>query len=122
TVSATTSGVDVRSSEASFNFKAEELGAPPLARTCPAPFQLMPGVADNRSRVGPASGGGLPDNTYLIDGANITNPGFGYLSTEINELDVAEVNLKRAGVSAESGRTGGSIVNVVSRTGSNRLS
>src|SRR3954451_11943484 len=122
TVSATTSGVDVRSSEASFNFKAEELGALPLERTYRGLFQLMPGVADNRSRVGPASGGGLQDNTYLIDGANITNPGFGYLSTEINELDVAEVNLKRAGVSAASGRTGGSIINVVSRTGSNRLS
>jgi len=30
--------------------------------------------------------------------------------------------MKRAGVSAESGRTGGSIVNVISRSGSNRLS
>jgi hypothetical protein len=122
TVTATTSGVDVRSSEASFNFTAEQLSALPLERTYRGLFQLMPGVADNRSRVGPASGGGLQDNTYLIDGANITNPGFGYVSTEINQLDVAEVNLKRAGVSAESGRTGGSIVNVVSRTGSNRLS
>jgi hypothetical protein len=122
TVSATTTGVDVKSSEASFNFKADELSALPLERTYRGLFQLMPGVADNRSRVGPASGGGLQDNTYLIDGANITNPGFGYLSTEINELDIAEVNMKRAGVSAESGRTGGSIINVVSRTGSNRLS
>lgn len=122
TVTATTSGVDVRSSEASFNFKAEELATLPLERTYRGLFQLMPGVADNRSRVGPASGGGLQDNTYLVDGANITSPGFGYLGTEINQLDVAEVNLKRAGVSAESGRTGGSIINVVSRSGSNRLS
>jgi len=122
TVSATTAGIDVKSSEASFNFKADELSALPLERTYRGLFQLMPGVADNRSKVGPASGGGLQDNTYLIDGANITNPGFGYLSTEINELDIAEVNMKRAGVSAESGRTAGSIINVVSRTGSNRLS
>jgi hypothetical protein len=122
TVSATTPAIDVRSSEASFNFKAEELNTLPLDRTYRGLFQLIPGVADNRSRIGPASGGSLQDNTYLIDGANITNPGFGYLSTEINELDIAEVNLKRAGVSAESGRTGGAIVNVVSRSGSNQLS
>ncbi len=121
-VTAATPAIDVRSSEASFNFKADELNALPLERTYRGLFQLIPGVADNRSRVGPASGGSLQDNTYLIDGANITNPGFGYLGTEINELDIAEVNLKRAGVSAESGRTGGSIVNVISRSGSNQLS
>lgn len=122
TVTAATPAVDVRSSEASFNFKADELNTLPLERTYRGLFQLIPGVADNRSRVGPASGGSLQDNTYLIDGANITNPAFGYLSSEINQLDVAEVNLKRAGVSAESGRTGGSIVNVISRSGSNQLS
>jgi len=122
TVTATTSGIDVHSTEAGFNFKADELRSLPLERTYRGLFQLLPGVADNRSRVGPASGGSLQDNTYLVDGANVTNPGFGYLSTEINELDIAEVNLTRAGVSAESGRTGGAIVNVISRTGSNRLS
>ena len=122
TVTAMTPAVDVRSSEASFNFKANELNALPLERTYRGLFQLIPGVADNRSKIGPASGGSLQDNTYLIDGANITNPGFGYLSSEINELDIAEVNLKRAGVSAETGRTGGSIVNVISRSGSNQLS
>lgn len=121
-VSAKTPAVDVHSSEASFNFKAEELATLPLERTYRGLFQLIPGVGDSRSRVGPASGGSLQDNTYLVDGANITNPAFGYLSTEINELDVAEVNLTRAGVSAESGRTGGGIVNVVSRSGSNQVS
>jgi hypothetical protein len=121
TVTAATPAIDLRSSEASFNFTASELTTLPLERTYRGLFQLIPGVADNRSRVGPASGGSLQDNTYLIDGANITNPGFGYLSTEVNELDVAEVNLTRAGVSADSGRTGGSIVNVVSRSGSNQF-
>src|SRR3954468_14542731 len=54
TVTATTSGVDVHSSEASFNFKADELAALPLERTYRGLFQLLPGVADNRSKVGPA--------------------------------------------------------------------
>jgi hypothetical protein len=121
-VTAVTPVVDVGSTEVGFNFKADTLNSLPIERTFRGLFQLVPGVADNRSRVGPAAGGGRQDNTYLIDGANITNPGFGYLNTEINEFDLAEVNLKRAGISAEFGRTAGTVVNAVSRSGSNQLS
>ncbi len=121
TVTAATPAVDVRSTEVSFNVKADTFNGLPLERTYRGLFQLIPGVADNRSAVGPAAGGGRQDNTYLMDGANITNPGFGYLSTEVNELDIAEVNLKRAGISAEFGRTSGTVTNAVSRSGSNRL-
>ncbi len=122
TVTAVTPVVDVRSTEVAFNFKADTLNSLPIERTFRGLFQLVPGVADNRSRVGPAAGGSRQDNTYLVDGANITNPGFGYLSTEVNEFDIAEVNLKRAGISAEFGRTAGTVINAVSRSGSNRLS
>jgi len=59
---------------------------------------------------------------YLLDGVNITNPGFGYLSSEVNQLDIQEVNIKRAGVSAEFGRTAGVVTNAVSRSGGNRIS
>jgi len=114
--------VDVRSSEVSFNFKADTLNTLPLERTYRGLFQLIPGVADNRSNIGPVAGGSRQDNTYLIDGVNITNVGFGYLSTEVNELDIAEVNMKRAGISAEFGRTAGTVTNAVSRSGSNKLS
>ena len=113
--------VDVRSAEVSFNFKADTLDDLPLERNYRGLFQLIPGVADNRSPIGPAAGGGRQDNTYLIDGVNITSPSFGYLGTEVNELDLAEVNLKRAGISAEFGRTSGTVTNAVSRSGSDRF-
>jgi Carboxypeptidase regulatory-like domain len=122
TVTAASPIVDVRSTEVSFNFTTETLNGLPLERTYRGLFQLIPGVGDNRSTVGPAAGGDRQDNTYLVDGANITNPGFGHLSTEVNELDIAEVNLKRAGISAEFGRTSGTVINAVSRSGSNTLS
>lgn len=122
TVSAARPVVDVRSAEIGFNFREDTLNSLPLERTYRGLFQLIPGVADNRSTIGPAAGGSRQDNTYLIDGANITSPAFGYLSTEINELDVAEVNIKRGGISAEFGRTAGTVVNAVSRSGSNRFS
>jgi hypothetical protein len=113
--------VDVKSTEVSFNFKADALGSLPLERTYRGMFQLIPGVAENRSPVGQAAGGTRQDNTYLIDGANITNPAYGYLTTEVNQLDIAEVNVKRAAVSAEFGRTGGVVTNAVSRSGSNEF-
>lgn len=122
TVTAITPVVDVKSTEVSFNFKSDALSLLPLERTYRGMFQLIPGVADNRSTVGPVAGGTRQDNTYLIDGANITNPAYGYLTSEVNELDIAEVNVKRAGVSAEFGRTGGVVTNAVSRSGSNQFS
>ncbi len=122
TVSAARPIVDIRSAEVAFNFRDDTLNSLPLERTYRGLFQLIPGVADNRSPIGPAAGGGRQDNLYLIDGANITSPAFGYLSTEINELDIAEVNIKRGGISAEFGRTSGTVVNAVSRSGSNRFS
>jgi hypothetical protein len=121
TVTAATPVVDVKSTEVSFNFKADALGFLPLERTYRGMFQLIPGVAENRSPVGQAAGGTRQDNTYLIDGANITNPSYGYLTTEVNQLDIAEVNVKRAAVSAEFGRTGGVVTNAVSRGGSNQF-
>jgi hypothetical protein len=121
TVTAATPVVDVKSTEVSFNFKADALGLLPLERTYRGMFQLIPGVAENRSAVGQAAGGTRQDNTYLIDGANITNPAYGYLSSEVNQLDIAEVNVKRAAVSAEFGRTGGVVSNAVSRSGSNQF-
>jgi carboxypeptidase family protein len=121
TITAATPVVDVKSTEVSFNFKSDALGFLPLERTYRGMFQLIPGVAENRSPVGQAAGGTRQDNTYLIDGANITNPSYGYLTTEVNQLDIAEVNVKRAAVSAEFGRTGGVVTNAVSRGGSNQF-
>jgi hypothetical protein len=121
TVTAAQPIVDIRSAEVGFNFKDEVLNSLPLERTYRGLFQLIPGVSDNRSSVGPAAGGSRQDNLYLIDGANITSPAFGYLGTEVNELDIAEVNIKRGGISAEFGRTAGSVVNAVSRSGTNRV-
>ena len=86
-----------------------------------------PVSADSRrrgqSKLGRPGGRRQPAGQHCIciDGANITSPAFGYLSTEVNELDIAEVNIKRGGISAEFGRTAGTVVNAVSRSGTNRF-
>ena len=121
TVTAQASAVDLKNTEVNFNYTRGDIEALPLERTYRGLFQLIPGVADNRSTVGPSAGGSRQDNTYLIDGVNITNPGFGYLSTEVNELDIAEFNVKRGAISAEFGRAAGVVANAVSRSGTNEV-
>jgi hypothetical protein len=119
-VAATTPIVDVRKTEVNFNYKAAEIEALPLQKNYSGLFQLIPGVADNNS-FAPAGGGSRQDNKYLIDGVDITNPGFGYLSTEVNGLDIAEFNVKRGAISAEFGRATGFVTNAVTRSGTNQF-
>jgi hypothetical protein len=120
-VTAATPRVDLRSTEVNFNFSKDLIDQLPLQRTYAGLFQLVPGVAENNS-FAPNGGGSRQDNTYLLDGVNITNPGFGYLSTEVNEFDIQEFSVKRGAITAEFGRASGFVTNAVTRSGSNRLS
>lgn len=121
TVTGIAPAVDLKNAEVNFNYTAEVIKDLPLERTYKGLFQLIPGVADNRSGVGPSGGGSRQDNVYLMDGVNITNPGFGNLSSEINELDIVEFNIKRGAISAEAGRAAGFVANAVSKSGTNSL-
>jgi hypothetical protein len=120
TVTAEIPTVDTKSTDISKVTTKETIEKLPLARTFTGTFQLAPGVADNRSTA-PNAGGGRQDNTFLYDGVNITNPFFGDLYQDFSELDIKEVAITRAGVTPEYGRTGGFIVNAVTRSGTNNL-
>ncbi len=120
TVSAASPAVDVKSTEVAFNYRADEIQTLPLPRSYSGLFQLIPGVAENNS-FAPAGGASRQDNKYLMDGVDITNPGFGYLSSEVNDLDIAEFSVKRGGISAEAGRASGFVTNAISKSGTNQL-
>jgi len=120
TVTAATPLVDTKSTDVTNVTTKETIEKLPLARTFTGTFQLAPGVAENRSTA-PNAGGGRQDNTFLYDGVNITNPFFGDLYQDFSELDIKEVAITRAGVTPEYGRTGGFIVNGVTKSGTNDL-
>ena len=73
----------------------------------------------SNTNIGINAGGGRQDNTFLYDGVNVTNPFFGDLYQDFAELDIQEVNIQRGGVPPEYGRTGGFIVNGVTKSGTN---
>ena len=124
TVTAEAVSVDLKSSEVVNNFTDTEIKALPLARTYQGLLQLIPGAADTTglTYVGVSvAGGTLQDNKYMVDGVNITNPGYGALVVQTNELDISDFSVKRTGISAESGRTIGALVNAVTKSGTNEL-
>lgn len=120
TVEAALPVIDVKSTEAQVNYNSEQIENLPITRTYKGIFQLAPGVAENQ-RLAPNAGGSRMDNTYLVDGINVTNPHYGDVLPDITELDIAEVSIKRGGVTAEFGRTSGMVVNAITRSGTNEF-
>ena len=95
---------------------------------------LAPGVSSGggTGRANPSvSGASGLDNQYLVDGVNITNPGYGALgsySIVLGSLGngvtfdfIQEVQVKTAGYEAQYGQATGGVVSVVTKSGSNSL-
>jgi hypothetical protein len=107
----------------------------PVGRNFTETLYLIPGVSDSSGvgRANPSIGGasGL-DNNYVIDGVNVSNPGyggvgtysiiFGSLGTGVTTDFIKETQVKTGGFEAEYGQSTGGVVNVVTRSGSNILS
>lgn len=120
TVQAAVPVIDLKSSEVQVNFTQEVIEDLPIARNYKGLFQLAPGVSEN-NRLTPNAGGSRLDNTFLVDGVNVTNPHYGDVVPNIAEIDIDEVSIKRGGITAEFGRTGGMVVNAVTKSGTNEL-
>ena len=117
-VTAAAPDVNMKSAEVSFTYNRALVQDLPLDRSYLGLMQLIPGVAENNG-FAPNGGGSRQDNTFLVDSVNITNPFFGYLSTEINELDIAGIDVKRGALRPESGRSIGLTSNAVIKSGTN---
>jgi hypothetical protein len=120
-VTGAVSEIDKKSAEVNFNYTDNVVKDLPVSRTYEGLLKIVPGAAADTSGNGyvSVSGGTRQDNKYLLDGVNITNPGYGYLGVDTNQLDIADFNVKKAGISAEFGRTSGAIFNAVTRSGTN---
>jgi len=120
TVAAVVPVIDLKSSEVQVNYTHEVIEDLPITRSYKGLFQLAPSVAEN-NRLAPNAGGSRLDNTFLLDGVNITNPHYGDIVPDLAEIDIDEVSIKRGGITAEFGRTGGMVVNAVTKSGTNEF-
>jgi outer membrane receptor protein involved in Fe transport len=136
TVTAEAPVVDTKSVTTGGNFKvANFIDQLPVGRNLAASLTLAPGVesgggtgAGNNS----ISGSSGLENSYVVDGVNITNTGYGgigsyniiygSLGTGVTYDFLEEVQVKTGGIDVEYGQATGGVVNTVVKTGTNDLS
>jgi outer membrane receptor protein involved in Fe transport len=61
------------------------------------------------------------ENTYIVEGVNTTDPGFGLLSTNLPNEFIQETEVITGGYNAEYGRSTGGVINVITKSGSNEF-
>src|ERR1017187_4026055 len=117
--------VDKKSAEVGRSYTSSEIKELPLTRTYSGLLQLVPGAPDPivaGTIVGVSIAGGTrQDSKYQVDGVDITNPGYGTLNIQTNDIDIVDFDVKRGGISAELGRTSGAMINAVTKSGTNEI-
>src|SRR5438270_7364854 len=95
---------------------------PVAGRSYTAVLTLAPGAATEAGTGGVSfSGATGPENNFLIDGVNTTDPAFGLQGTQLTLEFIGETELITGGYNAEYGRATGGVVNVITKSGSNQF-
>jgi hypothetical protein len=83
---------------------------------------FAPGVIDASGGGNPNSHGALSgNNLYLFDGVDTTDVTTGTFGQNFNFEAIQEVDVSTTGISAESGRAQGAVVNVITKSGTNQF-
>ncbi|MCX7284427.1 MAG: carboxypeptidase regulatory-like domain-containing protein [Novosphingobium sp.] len=96
----------------------------PVARDLTSVILLAPGTSQGDSAFGnlPAiSGGSVSENTFFVNGLNVTDFREGLGSVEVPFEFYQTVEVKNGGVSAEYGRFTGGFINAVTKSGGNEF-
>jgi outer membrane receptor protein involved in Fe transport len=136
TVTAEAPVVDAKSVTTGGSFKVDKfIDQLPVGRNLAATLTLAPGVASGGGTGAgnySISGSSGLENSYVVDGVNITNTGYGgigsyniiygSLGTGVTFDFLEEVQVKTGGIDVEYGQATGGVVNTVVKTGTNDLS
>lgn len=121
TVEATRKAVDTESTSNSQVLTREFLQKIPAGRTYQQAVQTVPGVQNAQGGNPSLSGGATNENTYILDGANITDPVTGTFSLNFNFDAIQQIEVILGGYMPEYGTSTGGIINLVTQTGTNNL-
>ncbi|MEZ4318200.1 MAG: TonB-dependent receptor [Myxococcota bacterium] len=122
-VTAKEKAVDVSSTSRGSVLTKEFLQRVPSGRTYQTAVQQAAGVAVGAGQGGNPNIGGAAqnENTYMLDGANITDPVTGTFSVNFNFDAIQQIEVLLGGYMPEYGVSLGGVVNVVTDSGSNNL-
>jgi outer membrane receptor protein involved in Fe transport len=114
--------IDPKSTEIGGSLTDEVLETLPTQRDYRAAIAFLPQA--NESSFGDPvniSGSTGVENSYVVDGANVSDGFFGLGSTRLPQNFIREIEVKGGGYEAEFGRSTGGIVNIITQSGSNEF-
>ena len=124
TVTAASPTVDVKQSKISIVLSRDLLKDTPMARDLYDIVNAAPGAVSEQvtyRRTTSVHGSTVRGNTYAFDGVTMNDPVVMYPLTNVNFDVMEEVELEVGGHPASVGYTDGAYVNIVTRSGGNRL-
>ena len=115
--------VDVKQSAKSTNIRAEQVSLLPHGRDFTSLVTQAPG-ANNEAKSGGImiDGASAAENRYVVDGIETTELVHGVSGKSVIADFVEEVQVKSSGYTAEYGGSTGGVINVITKSGSNKLS
>ncbi len=118
-VVATRDAIDVNSTSQGTVLTQDFLQRIPAGRSYQSAVSLAPGVVGGGN---PSAGGGAyNENTYMLDGANVTDPVTGTFSVNFNFDAIEQIEVLLGGYMPEYGTSLGGIINIVTQSGTNNL-
>jgi len=126
---ANTGAIDVDTTTAGSNVGADQFLNFPTTRSVQGLYNIAPAVtrsglrdASGRDRDPSVAGSSGPENNYILDGVSTADPAFGGGGANLPFEFVQEVEIKTGAYGAEYGKSTGGIFNVITKSGSNRIS
>lgn len=120
--------VDVNANTTGTNVSTEQFSNFPTQRTVQSLYSIAPTVArsglrdsSGRDRDPSVAGSSGPENNYILDGVNTTDPAFGGSGANLPFEFVQEVEIKTGAYGAEYGKATGGIFNVITKSGGNEF-
>jgi outer membrane receptor protein involved in Fe transport len=120
--------VDTAANTSGSNVSSEQFSNFPTQRTVQSLYTIAPTVtrsglrdATGRDRDPSVAGSSGPENNYILDGVNTTDPAFGGSGANLPFEFVQEVEIKTGAYGAEYGKSTGGIFNVITKSGGNEF-
>src|ERR1700730_14551573 len=120
--------VDVAANTTGNNVSTEQFSNFPTQRTVQGLYTIAPTItrsglrdATGRDRDPAVGGSSGPENNYILDGVNTTDPAFGGSGANLPFEFVQEVEIKTGAFGAEYGKSTGGIFNVITKSGGNEF-
>jgi outer membrane receptor protein involved in Fe transport len=120
--------VDSAQNTTGSNVSTDQFSNFPTQRTVQSLYTIAPTVtrsglrdATGRDRDPSVAGSSGPENNYILDGVNTTDPAFGGAGANLPFEFVQEVEIKTGAYGAEYGKSTGGIFNVITKSGGNEF-